>query len=376
MILPYPMDDESIETRFQKLLEGVLPRDERFDLAHIHSIPQRCRKLVFTSSSDTRLDSITTHFFVLSYNPPYSEEKIAILALELYIYESLETSTMFVSKADTTGFYNGPHRLNIMLITQQLIRGLLRFYVPLNKRICIALFAKAEQQYLFLGSVENPKKHVLPDAELVKWWARCLDGLQSEFTAPIRCALVVPGIGTKDNEKYLPKMSNLKWMVGDVFWDPEIGEEAENAAPAVKRIPRFPDDPKSRFMDALVAEKRAKTLSRRQFWLELQSRQEFLLGKSVGIIGLDALSVNPKVHHDLTKTNGTSKRDINRFKEHLISLKFDTYESTLDATRRLLRGIPDSGKFEIIGKSIPQLKRSASSEPQINTLNVVRRKKK
>lgn len=370
------MSDESIESRIQELLEGVLPRDEKFELIHIHSLPQRCRKLVFTKSSDTRLDSVTTHFFVLSYNIPQTEKKIAILALEIYIYESLETSTIFISKADTTGFYTGGHRLNILIITQQLIRVLLRYYVPLNKRIRIALFAKAEQQYLFLGSIKNPKKHVLPDAELVKWWARCLDGLQAEFATPIRCALIVPGISTKDNEKYLPRASQLHWRVGDVFWDPELGEEAENAATAVKRIPRFPDDPKSRFLDALVAEKRAKTLSRRQFWLELQSRQEFLLGKSVGILGLDAPSVNPKVHHDLTKSNGTSKRDVNRFKEHLVGLNFDTYESSLDATHRLRRGIPDSCIFEMNGKAISQVKRSAPSEIKINTLNVVRRKKK
>lgn len=44
-------------------------------------------------------------------------------------------------------------------------------------KIVISLFARAQSQYLFPGSADHGKKHVLDDRQLIRWWARVLDPL-------------------------------------------------------------------------------------------------------------------------------------------------------------------------------------------------------
>lgn len=46
-----------------------------------------------------------------------------------------------------------------------------------GRRLVLSLFARSQNQYLFPGSIENATKHVLDDRQLIKWWCRVLDGL-------------------------------------------------------------------------------------------------------------------------------------------------------------------------------------------------------
>jgi len=349
------------------LMEPLLPAGHEFVLAHLPSVPQKCRKLVFTRTRDARLDAVTTHYFVLTTGT------VAVLALELLTFESPRDFTLFVSKADTAGHYEGP-KLNMMRITQALIRCVLRHFAPTRKRVRICLFAKAEKQYLFLGSVSNPKKHVLSDAELVKWWTNCLDGLADDAEPPVKACVSIPGIDENPTAvaKYFPPAPRLPWRAGDIFWEGASPDE-DAAAWAVYRIPRFPDDPKSRFLDAIVADKRAKHVTKGQFWLELQSRQEFRLGKSVGIIGVE---FHLKQQGASSPLPGLSQRDLHRFKDLLVSLNFESKESTEAATRRLLRGVDAAHKFTLKGTGpILTYAKRQTTQP-VNTLNVVRKKRK
>lgn len=364
--------------RAKRLLEAGLPAEEKFTLVHICSSPQRCRKLVFTRSSDFSLDTLTSHFYLLIH------KDMACIALEVMTYESRDIFTIFVSKADTSGHYYGSGKLNTMSILQDMIRSIARNHSPANKRVRICLFAKSEKQYLFLGSAKNSRKHILTDSQLLRWWIRCLDGLCDEFDSivPDKCTLLIPGISNlRETASYFPPSSKLPWRAGDIFWDtPQM--EDDDSAWAVRRIPRFPDDPKSRFLDCIVADKRAKKVTRKQFWLEMQSRQEFLLGKSVGFIGIEG-RLSQQKRKQCSKSGSSSKKDCEHFKSLLFDLDFESKTNTESSTQRLLECVPDSCKIEFIGlnqvsNTNMSKKRETNSNLNITTLNstLVRKKPK
>lgn len=354
------------ESRFVDLLAPVLPPLE-FKLFHLKTHFKKCRKLVFTSKNDKSLDTCATHFFVLALGG------IDLLALEVYIYESPGITTLFVSKADTTGHYTKDKPpLQTIRVVQQLLRGLMRYYIPIDKPVRVCLFAKAERQYLFLGSAKNPVKHVLTDAQLVRWWARCLDGLASEFRSVTKCALQIPGAADSAVKSYFPPDHQLPWTVGDIFWE----GSPEDSTIAVKRIPRFPDDPKHRFLEFLVAERRVKKVTRAQFWLELQSRQEFRLGTTVGIFGLEGFIAT---HENLEGSHSITQREAKILKEVTLEGDYSTYQGAECSSSEFAARVPENAEIDITGTCTapPPPKRPASS-PQVNVLNagLVRKKRK
>lgn len=353
------------ESRFVDLLAQVLPPLE-FKLYHLKTHLKKCRKLVFTHTSDKSLDAYATHFFVLSLNG------IDLMALEVYIYESRENTTMFVSKADTTGHYPSTEPPAQMgRVVQQLLRGLIRYYLPLDKPVRVCLFAKAERQYLFLGSAKNPAKHVLSDAQLVKWWARCLDGLKSEFSSVEKCALQIPGASEAAVKSYLPTDSQLPWRVGDIFWE----GTPDDPTIAVKRIPRFPDDPKNRFLEYLVAEKRVKKVSRAQFWLELQSRQEFRLGTTVGIFGLEGTVGK---HEVLEGNHSITQKEFKLLKEVTLEGDYSTKASAEYSSNEFASRVPSYAEIDIKGTLISPVAKRTIEKPQVHVLSagLVRKKQK
>lgn len=378
----------SLETRFQRELEGELPKlPDPFTLLHLKTKRRRCRRLIYRpnrrADRKQELDFITSHLLVLAY------EGLSLFAIEAFIYESEEggqnISTLFVAKADTTGHYYHDQEfpLSIRALTTGLMRGLLRYYVPPGDRVRVCLFAKAEQQYLFPFSSRNPQKHVLPDSALVKWWLKVLEPLYNEFKSLDKARLQIPGEDTGSIALYFPKNSKLPWKVGDVFWSDNEGSKQKYSA--VESIPRFPDDPKKRFLEFLVAEKRAKRTSRDQFWLELQSRQEFRLGSVVGIIGLEGTlpEGNVKYREAVAPVHALPYKEFSRLREALISYDFSDKKSALEATNYIFFKPKQSFcKIKINGQNAvtTQQKRPAgnTTAAPVNVLSgsIVRKKKK
>jgi regulator of Ty1 transposition protein 109 len=349
---------------FHSTLEEALPRlNNRFSLVHIRTVSQKCRRLVFVPkkrSKSVPMDTKSTHFFVLSY------DELDVFALETILFESATSMTLFISKADTTGHYYEDLPLSIMDVTTALIREIIRYYGKPSKPLRICLFAKSDRQYLFPLSSENPKKHVLPDAMLVKWWLRTLDPLHDEFNSIRKAKLQIPGSDTTAIEAFFPKESNMPWQVGDIFWE-DIENNNKTKKGAVFCIPRFPDDPKGRFLDYLVLEKRAKKTSREQFFLELQSRQEFRLGSVVGIIGMEGN----------VKDNGTtalvtsdppcmSYKKFEDLKNCIMGWDYSTKDAARQASCELLMRAPHSSVIEIEGKRQKPVERKRSLEPNTN----------
>jgi regulator of Ty1 transposition protein 109 len=310
------------------------------------------------------LDLSTTHYFVLSY------EGLDVFALEIIIYESIDKCTLFISKADTTGhFYE--RGLSMRDVTVAILRDLLRNYVRHDKKTRLCLFAKAEGQYLFPCSKENPRKHVISDGQLIKWWVAVVDGLADEFEPGAQAKLQMPGAHERDIMGYLSKAARMHWAAGDIF----SSEKGNYQQAAVYHIPRFPDDPKRRFLDFLVGEKRIKSVSTQQFWLELQSRQEFRLGRAVGIIGVEG-----NLRSQVKRKSGTvpiTYKMMEKLKDCCMCSNYSTKESAKDAHEVLGAMLPQSSKLTIQGqRKVHVLEKKVSETPSVNVLstNLVRRK--
>jgi regulator of Ty1 transposition protein 109 len=236
------------------------------------------------------------------------------------IYSTAYDTTFFVSKADSTGYL---HLLGLVKgtpspirdITATFLRHLVEGHQRPNLRSVISLFARAQDQYLFPGSIEYDGKHVLDDRGLVRWWCRVLDPLiehSKSGTVPdaqwdtVKGYLVVPGLDSHETRSYIPKRSipNTSWTVGYPLL--ELSRHADEVPPRCL-IPHFPDDPKARFLDELDEEtargrsnsngewKSVKTIA--QFWDMMAFRQECSAGRMVGFIWI---VFTPKVQHQPT----------------------------------------------------------------------------
>jgi len=100
------------------------------------------------------------------------QDEVAIYAIESLLYTTAHLSTLFVSKADSTGYASllptskGAGSV-IKSITSTFVQWLVEHRHRPERRLVLSLFARAQDQYLFPGSVENDKKHVLDDRQLV-----------------------------------------------------------------------------------------------------------------------------------------------------------------------------------------------------------------
>ncbi|KAK5080106.1 hypothetical protein LTR70_008797 [Exophiala xenobiotica] len=149
-----------------------------------------------------------------------TEHHVLVFGIEVLIFTTNSLTTIFVSKADSSGFLTRPTHSTkasssiIRTVTSAFLQWLvhrnlsprppepsqaIRHEVgprdavndsasdikagsvpnrsPGRRRLVLSLFARSQNQYLFPGSVENTAKHVLDDRQLIKWWCRVLDGL-------------------------------------------------------------------------------------------------------------------------------------------------------------------------------------------------------
>ncbi|KAF1346095.1 histone acetylation protein-domain-containing protein [Delphinella strobiligena] len=257
-----------------------------------------------------------SHFLTVSIDPPgrADAEHVIVYAIEVLIYTTKTLTTLFVSKADSTGYLslqssppsNTPSP--IRTITSTFVSWLVEHRQRPGVSCVVSLFARAQDQYLFPGSVENKGKHVLDDRQLVRWWCKTLDPvLRKESDSSAQAYLIVPGFDKYETSAFFPPSSKSdppaapKWHYGhplrDIAPDP--------TAPPRCLVPHFPDDPKARYLDELDDEipnlqtsqtlfspsKRGrgvwtsiKTLD--QFWETMTFRQECSSGRLVGFLWL------------------------------------------------------------------------------------------
>ena len=317
------------ESSFLRRLADALPFALRFTVYHVSSPPTPCAAIFPPElDEDEEPTQCESHFLSLSID--VHNTKIQAFAVEVLVYTTNSLTTLFVSKADSTGYL---YLLNIPAGTSSPLRTIistfLSYLVDSKKRngirLILSLFARAQAQYLFPGSIENPQKHVLDDRALIKWWCKILDGVlrhfpaersatytlenfatdaQSHFTAT--GYLRVPSCDTHETRAFLPSTARAdstchpRWKTTDPLR--ELGKAP--AVPERSLIPRFPDDPKARFVidldDELLDNSSQQTLnspsksrergkwrsvkSLEQFWEMMAFRQECAAGRLVGFV--------------------------------------------------------------------------------------------
>lgn len=266
-------------------LADALPNNHKFTLNHISTAPTRCDPL-YSPPPNGKIERTycESQFLNVSVRTD-SQEDIFIMAIECLVYTTRRLTTIFVSKADSTGYLSllnlpkGNFESPLRIIASVFIQWLVRERMRPGVKCVVDLFARASDQYLYPGSVENTKKHVSDDRQLVKWWCRILHTLLSSyapkppaqqlFSSPARpdkaeisekakttaqAYLLVPGAEAitsflPDSVRYDSKLRS-RWTHGhplrEIAMQPNL--------PPRCLLPHFPDDPKGRFVNELDAE--------------------------------------------------------------------------------------------------------------------------
>ncbi|KAM5344736.1 hypothetical protein ACJ41O_010598 [Fusarium nematophilum] len=306
-------------------LAPVLPKGHDFSIYHISTPPTKTSPLYSPPPKERpERTYCENHFLAVSIDAPTqpsesngtattaedaSKKQVLVLGIEVFIYTTARSTTLFVSKADSTGYLN---LLKLPKGTPSPIREIcatfVGFLVEKRRRkdvqFVVNLFARAQDQYLFPGSVEYSGKHVLDDRGLIKWWCRVLDPLlgPAPETAEVpwkssKGYIVVPGLETNETRALTPRKADSAWELAHPLERISHYYREFDWVPPRCLIPHFPDDPKSRFRDELDEEaassgamrttgswKSVQTLD--MFWEMMAYRQECSSGRMTGFIWL------------------------------------------------------------------------------------------
>lgn len=321
-----------------ELLAQVLPAGIKITVRHVSSTPTPCSALFAAPpGEEPEATFCASHFLSVSINKDDQNDsngkgsEIIVFGMEVLVYSTAHLTTIFVSKADSTGHLNllqTASKVSLLrLISNTFLSFLLRTHQRPGVRLVLSLFARAQNQYLFPGSIHNPGKHVLDDRGLIKWWCRVADPILREYEpesgghekglldrtmesakSSATAFLIVPGCDKFETRGFFPPAAKEddkerpRWVssypVRQLCDNPE--------APPRCLIPRLPDDPKTRFLmdldDELPELKEPEEQSKRspgqwrsirsldQFWEMMSFRQECSAGRLVGFLWL---VVNP-----------------------------------------------------------------------------------
>ena len=312
-----------------------LPKDFNCRVRYTHSPPKPCEPLFSPlPGSKPEKTRLASHFLTVSV--PLTEDSqtikngdkssgqhFLVFAMEVLIYSSQGLVTMFVSKADSTGHLPQRRPSPIKSIATTFMWWLATEQRQRTKstgtKIVISLFARAQSQYLFPGSADHGKKHVLDDRQLIRWWARVLDPLlparansDASQDLGLHGYMTVPGYHGIETKSFFPSKPNSfeksqNWTAGNPLIEIAEARGVPEIAPPRCLLPRFPDDPKARFMQDLDDEvglvedagslavaspskqksSRWKSISDlERFWEAMEFRQECSSGRVVGFLWL------------------------------------------------------------------------------------------
>ncbi|KAI9755112.1 MAG: hypothetical protein M1815_005204 [Lichina confinis] len=315
-----------------KELAQSLPAGFTFKVYHVSTPPIKCHPL-FAAAPESKPEPTYCESHQLNVaiacpsvaGPDGVHSEILIFAMEVLVYSTASLTTIFVSKADSTGYL---HHLGLPREAPSPLRSIASTFLAflsahrrrINIKLLLSLFARAQDQYLFPGSIDNKGKHLLDDRGLIRWWCRVLDPIVRSTVSrtaedslngitstkdTLKAYLLVPGLDRQETLNLLstPMSSDRSqrdlWIIGH----PLYLLSGSPSAPPRCLIPRFPDDPKARFVEELDEElpevvqgeicspskrtdlgrwKSAKTLE--QFWEAMMFRQECSSGRLVGFV--------------------------------------------------------------------------------------------
>lgn len=308
---------------------SALPYGLKLDFYHISTPPTLCSALFAPPAAHKPVRTYCeSHFLTVTYDVSANpvQHQLAIFAIEIFVYTSEALTTIYVSKADSTGFI---HLIPEARASPSILRAVTSSFISVlvntrhrpDRKLVVSLFARAQDQYLFPGSIEHGKKHVLDDRGLVKWWCKTLDPILqaqphdhqqpniNDIDITSKAYLMVPGCDKHETAAFLPSSvvndndDGFRWICGHPL---RSITSYPTAAPR-SMIPHFPDDPKSRFVLDLDEEltsastselqnRKSPSPSKRgdgqwksiksleQFWEMMAYRQECSSGRLVGFL--------------------------------------------------------------------------------------------
>lgn len=313
-------------------LQNSLPSGFKCKTRYLHSPPKPCDPLFSAlpglQQEKTRLAS---HFLTVSVDAASltlqsGSGDVISFAIEVLVFTTKRLTTIFVSKVDSTSYIPRIKPSPIKTTVTTFLRWLAekeRRKRP-GRQIVISLFARAQAQYLFPGSSDDSGKHVLDDRQLIKWWARVLDPIipesvvesvhekeeeEDDDDVQYQGYLTVPGYEKAELRSFMPSSSSSteqpRWLPGNPLVELGRNRGVPEHAPPRCLLPRFPDDPKARFIsdlddeigvsqDSQITASPSKTKSARwksvmsleQFWEQMEFRQECSSGRVVGFLWL------------------------------------------------------------------------------------------
>jgi regulator of Ty1 transposition protein 109 len=326
------------------LLAKVLPTGVEITVRHVSSTPIPSDALFAAAPGQPSEPTFCESHF-LSVSIDSKDGETIIFGMEVMVYNTAHLTTIFISKADSTGFLHLlklPRKVSVLrLVSNTFLSYLARTRQRPGVRLVISLFARAQNQYLFPGSIENSEKHVLDDRGLIKWWCRALDPILREHEpesalqetkaldqtveaakASATAYLIVPSCDRFETRNFFPSTAKTdpkdrpRWLnsypLKQLYHDP--------SAPPRCLVPRFPDDPKTRFLidldDELPEEKDGQPVSADagrwrsvksldQFWEMMSFRQECSAGRLVGFLWL---VINPPGLMNSTSMESQTRR--------------------------------------------------------------------
>lgn len=340
-------------------LQSVLPKvGQPYHLLNLQSVPKECHSVVHHHHNDPVHSFKILHFLVLFIG----DKPVLALEVYVYLDipedQSKILRTIYISKADTSGLckekvpvgrviqtflkwlfvyplakyfksidppikvdenanIDTDHRpfitetdkrLHILIERSKGRKGYgmpkitrEKIFVPSPKllrdsnlqKTRLIMFTRSEAQYLFPNSSKNHNKHILSDSGLLKWWLKNVEYVSScdAFERVDNKRVTILNADRYEIRRYFPRGST-NWEVGDIYTD-------GNNDVALYHIPLLPDDPKGRFLEHLVVENRIKKVRMKQFWTELSIRQEFRLGITVGLVGLEGQTGINEIQNDV-----------------------------------------------------------------------------
>ncbi|ETN44540.1 uncharacterized protein HMPREF1541_10210 [Cyphellophora europaea CBS 101466] len=288
----------SLSTR----LADALPRDVAITAQHLSTPPTKTSPIFSAAPGQPEETTFCeSHFLTLATPKTESRGEILIFAIEILIFTTPALTTVFVSKADSTG-YSSLLQVpkDYPSITRSTVEAFIRFLLDprlTESRVTLSLFARSQDQYLFPGSIENVEKHVLDDRQLIKWWCRVLDAVWRPYDAgtadqQISAHVLVPGTEGAETRSFFPPSIHQdgrdapRWS----HYYPVKLLTVDDSLPPRCLIPRLPDDPKARFLNDLDGDyigedghwRNVRSLD--QFWEFMSYRQECSAGRLVGFI--------------------------------------------------------------------------------------------
>ncbi|KAI0966667.1 histone acetylation protein-domain-containing protein [Xylaria arbuscula] len=304
-----------------KALAQALPKGSSYTAWHLSTTPAitdaLCYPPALNSTTEKRPSKplktyCEKHFLAVSITDPARASDVLVLALEIYVYTTNFSTSIFVAKADSTGYLylqSTPQGFSsIRAVTVAFLDFLVQHRKRPSKQLVINLFARAQSQYLFPGSVKNDRKHILDDRGLIKWWCRVLNPVLEEYVQTgaasewnrVHGYLVIPGLDDYETRAFVPRSEHAarNWSLGhplELLSPYTKDATTYGSVPPRCLIPTYPDDPKARFVEELEEStsekakllggwKTPKTLD--QFWEMMAFRQECSSGRMTGFVWL------------------------------------------------------------------------------------------